>query len=212
MCDGCVHTLRVARTFSLHFFLASRADTNTHGSRCLQCACHISPSHPLHSHVSSAVFALPARSLRHHVPVCTVFVEPFPSESAGQEHLRTCAGEFDYLANPTHLTNPKPVPPTGTTQNFPPLNQPLPAGFVDASASGSVHPFPAGRIDWLVAFLQQIMSPEDYQNTSFPSAPSLPNRSRSESAGQAQFRTTSEEFGYLTDPGGRWRHYLFDLW
>ena len=42
-------------------------------------------------------------------------------------------------------------------------NQPLPAGPVDASASGPVPPFPAGRIDWLVAFLQQIMSPEDYQ-------------------------------------------------
>ena len=67
--------------------------------------------------------------------------------------------------NPSHRPqrqNPKPVPPTGTTQNFPPLNQPLPEGLVAAAASGSVPPFPAGSLDWLVAFLQQIMSPEDY--------------------------------------------------
>ena len=42
---------------------------------------------------------------------------------------------------------------------FPSLAQPLPAGAVDASASGSVHPFPVGCIDWRTAFLQQIMSP-----------------------------------------------------
>ena len=59
--------------------------------------------------------------------------------------------------------NPKPVPPTGTTQNFPPLNQPLPVGLVDAAASGTVPPFAAGSFDWLVPFLQQILSPEDYQ-------------------------------------------------
>ena len=44
--------------------------------------------------------------------------------------------------NPTHRPNqrhnPKPVPPTPTTQNFPPLNHPLLAGPVDASASCSV--------------------------------------------------------------------------
>ena len=35
--------------------------------------CHISSSHPLHSHVSSAFLAVPARSLRDHILVCTVF-------------------------------------------------------------------------------------------------------------------------------------------
>ena len=54
----------------------------THGSRCLQCACHISPSHPLHYHVSSAVFAVPARSLRDHILVCTVFAELVPIRTA----------------------------------------------------------------------------------------------------------------------------------
>ena len=69
----CVHSLRVAHAFSLHIFLAWRTYiAYTHGSRCLQCACHISPSHLFHSHVSSAIFAVPARSLRHHVPVRTV--------------------------------------------------------------------------------------------------------------------------------------------
>ena len=39
----------------------------------------------------------------------------------------------------------------------------MPVDLVDAAASGSVPPFPAGSLDWLVAVLQQIMSPEDYQ-------------------------------------------------
>ena len=43
---GGVHTLRVDIAY-------------THGSRCMQCACHISPSHLLPSHVSSAVLAVP---------------------------------------------------------------------------------------------------------------------------------------------------------
>ena len=44
---------------------------------------HISPSHPLHPHVSSAFFAVPARSLRDHIPVCTVFAELFPIRQRG---------------------------------------------------------------------------------------------------------------------------------
>ena len=47
--------------------------------------------------------------------------------------------------------------------NFPPLNQPSSVGQVDAAASGTVPAFPAGNLDWLVAFLRQIMSPEDYE-------------------------------------------------
>ena len=72
--------------------------------------------------------------------------------------------------------NPKPVPPTGTTQNFPPLNLPLPVGLVDAAASRSVPPFPAGSLDWLVAFLREIMSPEDYQKYKSSFAPSPAKR------------------------------------
>ena len=56
--------------------------------------------------------------------------------------------------NPTYRPqrqNSKPVPPIGTTHNFPPLNEPLPVGLVDAAASGSVPAFPAGSLDWLVA-------------------------------------------------------------
>ena len=78
--------------------------------------------------------------------------------------------------NPTsrpQRQNSKPVPPTGTTQNFPPLNQPLPVGLVDAAASGPVPAFPAGSLDWLVAFLQQIMSPEDCQKYKSSFEPSL---------------------------------------
>ena len=75
--------------------------------------------------------------------------------------------------NPTYRLQRKPVSPNGATQNFPPLNQPLPVGLVDAPASGSVPAFPAGSLDWLVAFLRQIMSPEDYEKfkSSFEPSP-----------------------------------------
>ena len=64
------------------------------------------------------------------------------------------AGPLDRLpqrAAPTNPTcrpqrqNSKPVPPTGTTQNFTPLNQPLLVGLVDAAASGSVPRVPSGK-------------------------------------------------------------------
>ena len=53
------------------------------------------------------------------------------------------------------------------------MNQPLPVGLVDAAASGSVPAFPAGSLEWLVAFLQQTTSPEDYQKykSSFEPSP-----------------------------------------
>ena len=66
--------------------------------------------------------------------------------------------------NPTYRPNqrpPQPVVPTASVQNFPSMNQPLPVGIVDAAASGSVPAFPAGSLDWLKNFLQQILSPED---------------------------------------------------
>ena len=86
--------------------------------------------------------------------------DPFMAGPLGRLPQRTA------ITKPTfrpQRQNSKPVPLTGTTQNFPPLNQPLPVCLGDAAASGSVPAFPAGSLDWLVAFLQQIMSPEDYQ-------------------------------------------------
>ena len=87
-----------------------------------------------------------------------------------------CLPQRTAPTNPTYRPqrqNSKPVPPNGATQNFPPWNQPLPVGLVDAAASGSVPAFPAGGLDWLVAFLQQIMSPEDYQKYKSSFEPSL---------------------------------------
>ena len=76
-------------------FLAWRADiAYTHGSRCLQCARHISPSHPLHSHVSSAFPTLTSPPSL-----------PNRSESAGLAHFRTSGEDFGYLADPTHSTS-----------------------------------------------------------------------------------------------------------
>ena len=53
------------------------------------------------------------------------------------------------------------------------MSQPLPVGLVDAAASGSVPAFPAGNLDWLVAFLRQVMSPEDFEKykSSFEPSP-----------------------------------------
>ena len=45
-----------------------------------------------------------------------------------------------------------------------------------------------------------LLFPHGHFVTSFPSVPSLPNCSRSESACQGHFRTSGEEFGYLADP------------
>ena len=45
-----------------------------------------------------------------------------------------------------------------------------------------------------------LLFPHGHFDASFPSVPSLPNCSRSKSAGQAHFRTSGEEFGYLADP------------
>ena len=67
--------------------------------------------------------------------------------------------------NPTYRPNqrpPQPMAPSASVQSFPPLNQPMPVGLVDASASGGVPAFPAGSLDWLKNFLQEILSPEDY--------------------------------------------------
>ena len=57
---------------------------------------------------SSTVFAVPALSLRHLVPVCTFLAELFRSESAGHAHFRTSGEEFGYLADPTHSTGYEP--------------------------------------------------------------------------------------------------------
>ena len=45
-----------------------------------------------------------------------------------------------------------------------------------------------------------LLFPHGHFDTSFTSAPSLSNCSRSESAGPAHFRTSGQEFGYLADP------------
>ena len=48
-----------------------------------------------------------------------------------------------------------------------------------------------------------MLFPDGHSETTFPtltSALSMPNCSRSESAGQAHFRTSGAKFGYLTDP------------
>ena len=97
MCDGvCGHSVSHAHfsdTFSLRGLQTSR-------TRVAQgvCSAHVAPlpSHLLPSHVSSTVFAVPARSPRHFVPVC--------NPKAGQAHFRMSAEESGYLADPTHST------------------------------------------------------------------------------------------------------------
>ena len=92
-----------------------------------------------------------------------------PVPSAAPPHVVGPTGrqpQRSIPVNPTYRPNqrpPQPVVPTASVQNFPPMNQPLPVGLFDASASGSVPACPAGSLDWLVAFLRQIMSPEDFE-------------------------------------------------
>ena len=67
--------------------------------------------------------------------------------------------------NPTYRPNqrqPQPMVPSASVQSFPPLNQPVPTGRVETSGTGGVPAFPAGNLDWLKNFLQEILSPEDY--------------------------------------------------
>ena len=106
--------------------------------------------------------------------------------------------------NPTYRPqrqNSKPVLPNGATQNFPPLSQILPVGLVDAAASGSVPAFPAGNLDWLVAFLRQVMSPEDYEKykSSFELSPA-----KEEVPLAVQLANKTKERGTVT---GRIEHY-----
>ena len=94
---GDVHTLRVARTFFWHIFPCV--------ARGVCSAPHLSIA-PLHSHVPCASFAVPARSLRDHIPVCTVFAELFPIRKRGSStppHERR--GVWP-LADSTHSTGP----------------------------------------------------------------------------------------------------------
>ena len=78
MCDGGVYTHSlVARTVSLRGVQISRTRI---AQGVLQCACRISPCRFLCFHVSSAILVVPARSLRHHVSVSTLFVELYPTQ------------------------------------------------------------------------------------------------------------------------------------
>ena len=75
-------------------------------------------------------------------------LDPFVAGPLGRLPQRSAPTNPSYRPQ---RQNSKPVLPTGTTQNFLPLNQPLPVGLVDAALSGSVPAFPAGSLDWLVA-------------------------------------------------------------
>ena len=67
--------------------------------------------------------------------------------------------------NPTFRPNQRqqqPMVPSASVQSFPPLHQPVPTGRVETSGTGGVPAFPAGNLDWLKNFLQEILSPEDF--------------------------------------------------
>ena len=110
---GGVHTLRVARAFFRNIFLAWCTDIPyTHGSMCLECACHsslhITLSIPMF-HPFSLLFpdghfetTFPALTSAPSLPNCS------RSESAGQAHFRTSGGEFGCLADPTYSTGCEP--------------------------------------------------------------------------------------------------------
>ena len=123
VCDGEVYTHSVSHAHFSDIFPAWRTDiAYSHGSKCLQCACHVSPSHLLPSHVSSTVFAVPTRSSRHLVPVCTFLAERFPIRKCGSSALPHERREFDYMADPTpQVMSPKITSADGDTT---PINDP----------------------------------------------------------------------------------------
>ena len=86
------------------------------------------------------------------------------------------------------------------------MNQPLPIGLEDAAASGSVPAFPAGNLDWLVAF--QIMSPEDYQKykSSFEPSPA-----KDEVPFAVQLANKTKERGIVMGRIEHYRHVCRDL-
>ena len=103
--EYCTHTPCRTHIF-FAFFIAGRTDTNTHGSK-VSAVCmsylSVSPS-PFSCFIrrlccSRTVTSTPHSRLHH---LRRTSPEP---KSAGQAHLRTCAGEFGYLADPTHLTS-----------------------------------------------------------------------------------------------------------
>ena len=101
----CVHTHSVSHAhFSDTFSLRGVQTSHTHGSRCLQCACHTSPSHPLHSHVSSTSLLFPHGHFNTSFPSAPSLPNCSRSVSAGPAHFRTSGEEFGHLADPTHST------------------------------------------------------------------------------------------------------------
>ena len=103
---------------------------------------------PRSAHLTIIVLHDPAPSVRPYVVVPT-----------GRQPQRSNP------VNPTYRTNqrqPQLVVPSASAQSFPPLNQPVPTGRVETSGTGGVPAFPAGNLDWLKNFLQEILSPEDY--------------------------------------------------
>ena len=90
-----------------------------------------------------------------------------PAPSAAPDYVVGRTGRQPQRSNPVNPTYrpnqrpPQPMAPSASVQNFPPLNQPMPVGLIDASASGGVPAF--RRVVWIGSrTLQQILSPEDY--------------------------------------------------
>ena len=61
-------------------------------------------------------------------------------------------------------------------------------------------PLPDLTFSLLMLHPPSLLFPHGHLDTSFLSAPSVPNSARPRSAGQAHFRTSAEESGYLADP------------
>ena len=107
VCDGgCTHTPCRTHIFLTHFPCVAYRH-RAHAWLKVFAVRHISPSHPLHSHVPSASFCC---SQHGHFETTFLSAQSLPncsrSESAGQAHLPTSAGEFGHLADSTHSTGP----------------------------------------------------------------------------------------------------------
>ena len=106
MCDGvCAHTPCRTHIFLTHFPCVAYGHRVHAWLKVFAVRIVISLDlTPLHSHASSASFAVAARSLRDHIPVCRVFAELFPIRKRGSSALPHERRGVWLLAGPTHST------------------------------------------------------------------------------------------------------------
>ena len=134
--------------------------THTRGSRCLQCACHTSPSHPLHFLTfdpSSLLF--PHGHFDTSFPSAPSLPNCSRSKRADPAHFRTSGQEFGCLADPAHSTGYEPEEfdkNSSADGDTTPINDPNYDNISDFSKITRENTGPFGVSTMLEAFVSHI--------------------------------------------------------